>query len=248
MITRLSRLRYLRIAGFAAGSVVVAGAAFLVTASASGMNIGFKPAAANQTLAAAASPSPSKSAKAADLCNAFMTHLAKDVGLKNTADLNAAIQKAIGETLADQVSQGAISQTQADTLKKQLASQQACALAGKLGTGHHVDKGRLGAYLKQYQSAAAAALGITDAELKTDLAKGQSLSEIAAAKNVKEADFRTKLIANLQKALDAAVTSNQLTTTQEQAIINRLKTGPLPLWDKKTHKGAPATASPATSA
>jgi hypothetical protein len=246
MITRLSRLRYLRIVGLAAGAVAVAGAAVLVTASASGLNLGFKPAASAQTLAAA-SPSTTQS-KATDVCGAFMTHLGTDLG-KSQADLNAAIQKAIGETLTDEVNNGTITQTQANAIKQQLGNQQVCALAGQLGKGgHHGAKGQLGAYLQQYQTAAASALGISETELKTDLGNGQTLSQIAAAKKVSEADFRTRLIAKLQPVLDTAVANKHLTTAQEQMIINRLKTGPLPLWDKPLHKGAPATASPAASA
>ena len=93
-------------------------------------------------------------------------------------------------------------------------------------------------------SAAASTLGITDAALKADLAKGMTLSQVAAAQKVTEAQFRTGLIAKLTPVLDAAVTSKKLTPAQEQAIIKRLQTGPIPLWNKPIQKKA-ATATPA---
>jgi hypothetical protein len=43
---RFANLRYLRIFGLAAGAVAVTGAAVLVTASAAGLSIGFRPSAA----------------------------------------------------------------------------------------------------------------------------------------------------------------------------------------------------------
>lgn len=77
---------------------------------------------------------------------------------------------------------------------------------------------------------------------------GQTLSQIAATQHVSEADFRAKLIANLQPTLDTAVTNKHLTSAQEQAILNQLKTGELPLWSKPLHMKPVAPASPAAGA
>src|SRR5438876_605593 len=63
------------------------------------------------------------------------------------------------------------------------------------------------------------------------------------AQKVSEGDFRTKLINNLKPALDKAVTDKKLTADQETAILNRLKTGPLPLWNAHTPKPKPATSA-----
>jgi len=102
--------------------------------------------------------------------------------------------------------------------------------------------------MQQYITAAAAALGVTEAQLKADLAAHQSLSQVAAAQRVTEADFRTKLIANLKPALDQAVASNKLTPAQEQAIMSRLQTGPLPLWNAPARPAKPIpTATPAAT-
>jgi hypothetical protein len=253
-MTSLAKLRHLRVLGFALGAVAVAGAAVLVTASAAGLNVGFRPAA-SQHLDQAATASVSQQASASAVCNAFISHLSSDLG-KSQAQVNAAIQKAIGETLADEVKNKDVTQAQADTIKQKLAGSQApCALAGNLGKKPAPAPGAgagatTGAYMQQLVSAAASALGISDTTLKTNLANGMTLSQIAAAHNppVTEAQFRTNLISKLKPLLDTAVTNKKLTAAQEQTILQRLQTGPIPFWSTPMRRPKPsAPASPATS-
>ena len=241
MITRLWKVRYLRVAGMAAGAVAVVGAAVVVTASAAGVSFGTRPAAGNVAAVDAKTQSTA--------CAAFMKHFADRIH-KTQAEINTAFQQAIADTLADEVKSGQITQAQADAIKKKLAGQTPCALPLTAGHHHGGSKAHIGAYLQQYITAAAAALGITETQLKSDLAAGQSLSQVAAASHVSEADFRTKVIASLKPVLDKAVTDKKLTADQEQKIINALQTGPLPLWntaDKHPKPPAPATAAGTTT-
>ena len=242
MITRLWKIRYLRIAGMALGAVAVAGAAIVVTASAAGVSLGPKPAGAGNVQAADVKTQSSA-------CADFMKHFADDIH-KSQAEINGAFQKAIAETLADEVKSGQITQAQADAIKKKLANQTPCTLPSAAPRGHGGQKAPLGAYMQQYLTEAAAALGISQTQLKTDLAAGQSLSQVAAAQHVSEADFRTKLIANLKPVLDKTVTDKKLTSAQEQQIISALQNGPLPLWNaavKRPKPSAPPTATTATT-
>jgi hypothetical protein len=243
----LSRARILRVAGLSIGAVAVGVAAIAVTASASGMTLNFNRTSAPQ-------PAPASSLTAVDAssasaqCSAFMKHFAVEIG-KTQAQINAAFQKAIADTLADEVKSGQITQAQADAIKAKLANQTPCNLPTVRAPGEN--KTAIGAYMQQYLAAAASALGITQTQLTADLKSGQSLSQIASAQHVSEADFRTKLIAGLKPALDQAVAGKKITSAQEQAIITRLQTGPLPLWNGPTHKPkasaptAPASPSPA---
>lgn len=242
MITKLGKARQLRIAGFALAGVAVAGAAVAVTASAAGFTLGFKPNGSSQP-AAASSAALSQSSTSSTVCSDFMSHLAVRMG-KSQAQINTAFQQAIADTLADQVKNKQITQAQADQIAKKLAGQTPCTLAQTMPAKGHAKPAGIGAYMQAYESAAAGALGITPDQLKADLAAGQSLSQIAATQHVSEADFRTKLIANLQPTLDAAVANKTLTATQEQAIINQLKTGELPLWNRPAHPKPGATATP----
>jgi hypothetical protein len=248
-MTSLAKLRQLRVLGFALGAVLVAGAAVLVTASAAGLNVGFRPSSAQP--AAAATASVSQKASASAVCNDFISHLSSDLG-KSQSQVNAAVQKAIGETLADEVKNKDLTQAQADAIKQKLASQPPCTLAGNLGKPAAAPGAgaTIGAYTAQLISAAASALGITDAQLKTDLAGGMTLSQIAAAQKppVTEAQFRTRLIAKLTPLLDTAVTNKKLTSAQEQAIIKQLQTGPIPFWSTSMRRPKPAApASPAAT-
>ena len=235
MKNRLLAPPRLRSVGFAVTAVAVAAAALVVTASAAGMRFGFGSSAApgsNADLTAL------QATAASAACQDFVTHFATDLG-KSQAEVNAAFQKAIGETLADEVKNGKLTQAQADAIKQRLAKTPPCAAAGAIGRPGMGRKGTLGAFLRQYLKASAAALGITEDQLRTDLRSGQSLSQVAASKNVSESDFRSKLVANLKPVLDKAVTDKKITAAQEQRLLDRLKTGPLPLWTR-----APRTAKP----
>jgi len=246
---RFQTTRLLRVVGFAAGGVAVAGAAVLVTASAAGLNVGFHTSSPQPAQAAAASVA--SKANASTICNDFISHLSSDLG-KSQSQVNSAVQQAIGETLADEVKNGDLTQAQANAIKARLASRPPCTLAGSLTPGPAASPAKVGAYLQQLMTAAASALGISDATLKADLAKGMTLSQIAAAQKpaVTEAQFRTRLIAQLTPLLGAAVKSNKLTSAQEQAILKQLQTGEIPYWNapiRKLRPAAPASPAPATT-
>jgi len=240
VIHRLANLTLLRIAGLAVGAAVVSGAAVLVTASAAGYSLPFLTPSPPAVGASTAAVGP-LSAQPSALCSNFVSHLSTDLGM-SPAEVNAAFQKAIGQTLADEVKNGKLTQARADAIQKRLAGRAPCAIAGNLKPG-----GKLAAFRPALLSAAASALGINDQTLKADLGKGMTLSQIAAAQNVTEATFRARLIAKLTPVLDAAVTNKQLTPKQEQAIIKRLQSGPIPLWNKPTHAGNPPAKPTPTS-
>ena len=246
MVTRIAKLRSFRIATFAIGGVAVAGAAVLITASAAGLNVGFRSPSPGQPASGDANAVTQGSGKISAVCIDFVTHFAGDLGTSQ-AKVNSAFQKAVGQTLADEVKNGDLTQAQADSIQQKLAGRAPCSLAA--GLGKPSARAKIGPYLMQLESAAASALGISDTQLKADLAQGMTLSQIAAAQNppVTEAQFRTRLIANLTPLLDAAVKNQQLTAAQEQAILQRIQTGPIPFWNKPIHGSAGAApASPST--
>ena len=237
MINRLARLTWLRTIGLAAGAAAVSGAAVLVTASAAGYTVPFFSNPSGQAPLASTASLDQKAGTPSPLCTDFLTHFSADLNTSQAA-LTAAFQKAIGETLADQVKNGKLTQVQADAIKQKLAGRAPCQIAGALRRPGN----KLAAFRPAYLSAAASALGITDEALKADLAKGMTLSQIAAAQKpaVTEAQFRSRVIAKLTPVLDAAVTNKKLTAAQEQAIIKRLQTGPIPLWNKPAPSRAAA--------
>ena len=241
---KLANLSFLRIAGLAVGAAAVSGAAVIVTAYAAGYNLPFL-TPSPQAARASTNVLAQQPAKPSALCTDFIGHFSTDLQTTDAA-VNAAFLKAIGQTLADQVKTGKLTQTQADAITKRLAGRAPCAIAG--GLKAPAPGGNLAAYRQQLLSAAASALGITDQTLKTDLGKGMTLSQIAAVRKVSEVQFRKGLITNLTPVLDAAVTNHKLTSQQEQAIIKRLQTGSIPLWNKPMRKAAisvaPASPNP----
>jgi len=239
MINKLAHLTFLRVAGLAAGAAAVSGAVVLVSASAAGYNLPFLTPSSNPSQTTAASLDE-QAGRPSALCTNFLTHLSADLNTSPAA-LNAAYQKAIGETLADEVKSGKLTPARADAIQKRLAGKAPCTIANGL-----LPRPGLAAFRPALLSAAASALGISDETLKADLGKGMTLSQIAAAQHVTEAQFRERLIAKLKPVLDAAVTNEKLTPAREQAIIKRLQTGPIPFWNRPLHNPAatPATTTP----
>src|SRR5262245_18776823 len=234
MINRIWKPRYLGVVGLAAAAVAVAGAAVVVTASAAGMTFGF-----HSTPAGTAAVDANTSST---VCSNFMKHFAVDLG-KSQAEINEAFQKAIAETLADEAKSGQITQAQADAIKKKLAGQTPCTLPSTVRRPG--GEKALAAFMQQYLAAAASALGLSETQLQADLKSGQSLSQIAAAQHVTEADFRTRVTGSLKPVLEKAVTDKKTTAAQEKEILNRLRTGPLPLWNTAV-KPRPKPATTAT--
>jgi hypothetical protein len=242
VITTLARPRTLRLAGFAAGAIAVAGAAVYVTASAAGYTFNAGGAPHASTTAAGLTSATSDSAAASAACTDFMTHFTADLG-STQAKVDTAFQQAIAETLADEVKAGKLTQAQADAIKQRLAGKNPCSIGPALSS-HGKGNGKQAAYRQELLTAAASALGITADQLKADFAKGMSLSQIAAAHNppITESQFRTNLIAAIKPLLDQAVANKQLTSAQEQKILQRLQTGPIPNWDKAPKTAATPTA------
>ena len=239
MITTIATPKNLRIASFAAGAAAIAAAAVYMTASAAGYSFNFGgQKAAN--VPAAGTVADKSSSPASGVCNEFVGHFSSDLGVSQDK-VNSAFQEAVGQTLADEVTAGHITQAQADAITKKMAGKAPCTLAGSLGGRNAAGA----AYTQALMAAAATALGVTPDQLKADLAKGMTLHQIADAQNppVTEAQFRSRLIANLKPVLDAMVTNKRITTAQEQKILTALQTGPIPFWDKPMRKPA-AAASP----
>jgi uncharacterized protein YidB (DUF937 family) len=204
------------------GALLAAGFVVTVTAAVSGLR--------TVPLAAAASPQPSASpgaaAKSQAFCDSFVNHLASNLG-KKPGDVQKAATSALDQTLADAVKSGQLTQQQADAIKARQAAKPVCSgglaeLRPDRGQSH----GRVA--MADY----AKALGISPQELKQQLASGKTIKDIATAKGMDENTFRNNLVNAAKADLDAKVAAGKLTQQQEDAVLNKLKTAPLPRWDK----------------
>ena len=217
-----------------AGTLLAAALIGLVTVAAASPKPSASPSASPSS-----SPSASQS-KAQTYCSSFVNHLASDLG-KKPDQVQKAISDALDQTLADAVKAGDLTQKQADAIKARRGNDQVCA--GALGRiGHGAGAGtRIG--LAEY----AKALGITQQELRQDLASGKTVKDIAASKGMDENAFRNNLVNAAKSDLDPKVASGQLTQKQEDNILAKLKSAPLPMWDQPV-KRAGAGKKPGSAA
>lgn len=189
-------------------------------------------------IALAASPTPagtlaaSKTSGPSAYCTSFVGHLAGDLG-KSQGDVSSAIGKAIGQSLAEAVKNGSLTQAQADKLKNRLAQPGgACQSLSGLRQLFGGGATQWGGALKFGLNAAASALKITTAELKQDVAKGMTLHQVADSKGVTEDQFKASVVAGLTQKLDQAVRNGKLTKDQEAKILARANQAISMRWDR----------------
>ena len=146
---------------------------------------------------------------------AVINDAAKQLGVKPSA-LSSALKKALEDRVDAAVAAGRLTKTEGDALKARIESGGLPLFFGGLHGpggrefGHDVD-------------AAAAYLGLTTAQLTTDLQSGKTLAQIAQGQGKSVSGLVDALVAAAQKDLDAAVAAGRLTQAQEQSILSRLK-------------------------
>ena len=199
--------------------------------------------AATSTPLLAATPSPSPSTGQA-YCDRFTGHVASNLG-KTQSQVQKAIADAIGQTLNDAVKNGDLTQQQADAIKSRLGSS-GSTCAGLPGLGRRGGPGILPRAKAPGLGEVAKALGISQSELQQDLRSGKTVKDLAAAKGMDEAAFRSKLASVTKADLDPQVASGKITQKQEDAVLQRIQTGPLPFWDR-TQPSAPKRPGPSPS-
>ena len=154
------------------------------------------------------------------LRNAFLDKLAAALNIQRSA-LDTAIVSAGTGTIDEAVQQGTLTQEQADALRPRIQSGD----AGPLFGGHRGFRGKRDtAGVKQAMfDAAAQALGITTDELRTQLHSGQTLAQLAQARNTTEQAVTTAALAAAKTQLDQAVANGSLTQAQAGEIYARLQ-------------------------
>ncbi len=145
---------------------------------------------------------------------AFLNDAAKRLNV-TPEELKAALQGAYGDRLDAAVAAGKITKEQADAMKQRSAQ-------GGLpffGGGH---RGGFGHHGPPSLAAAATYLGLTEAQLRTELQSGKSLADVAKAKNKSVDELKKALAADTKNKLDAAVKAGKLTQAQADELQSRL--------------------------
>jgi hypothetical protein len=181
---------------------------------AAGAVIGLAVAGAGGAFAATRLGSPQATSQA------IVDDAAKQLGIQ-PSKLSDALKKALENQVDAAVKDGTLTKAEGDAAKARIESGEvplffAPGLRGGHGEGpgfHHF--GDLGA--------AAGYLGLTQAELRTQLESGKSLAQIAKDKG-KSVDGLVQVLYDSAKTrLDAAVAAGRLTKDKEDAILGDLK-------------------------
>ena len=152
--------------------------------------------------------------------DAYIASVAKHAGVGVDA-LKAAMKTAAIEQVDAALAAGEITKAQADAAKQRIES----GATGPLGGfGGHMGMGPGGiGHGGGFLAAAADYLGLTQAELRTELAADKSLADVAKAKG-KSVDGLTEAIVAAHTAkLDAAVKDGKITSDQAKQILAQLE-------------------------
>lgn len=162
-------------------------------------------------LAATGSGTPSEESKQ------IVEAAAADLGV-TSAELTAALKKALLARVDAQLKAGTISEEQAAASRQRINSE-SFALFGPLGGP------RGGAHHGMALATAATYLGTTESALRTSLASGKSLADVAKATEGKSVDgLVAAIVAAEKKQLAAAVTAGRLTEAQQASLLAGLET------------------------
>jgi hypothetical protein len=148
---------------------------------------------------------------------AIVNDAANQLGVE-PSELTAALKQALENRVDAAVEAGTITEEQGAALKERIAAGDYPILGLRGGgPGHHFGFGRGFGHL----DAAANYLGVTETALRTQLADGKTLAEVAEAQNKSVDGLVDALVADEKKALDAAVTAGRLTDAQRDAMLAR---------------------------
>jgi hypothetical protein len=132
-------------------------------------------------------------------------------------ELSDALKKALENRVDAAVAAGSLTKEQGEALKARIESQDYPLLGGGgFRFGHH---GGPGGHGFGHLDAAATYLGLTEAELRTQLSDGKTLADVAKAKGKTVDGLVSALVADEKKELDEAVSSGRLTQAQADEIL-----------------------------
>jgi hypothetical protein len=162
--------------------------------------------------------------------SSFLDSVAKHLGI-SSAELEDATRAAAIDQVDQALEEGRITQEQADELKSRIESED---FPGFLGPGligprlfefGHAERGGPGHHMLfgDKLSSAADYLGLTQAELREQLAGGKSLAEIAEAEGKSVDGLQQAMLAGAKSDLDEAVRNERLTQEQADEIYEHLQ-------------------------
>ncbi len=171
-------------------------------------------AAAGGGAAVAASQDGSPSAES----NAIIDDAAAQLGI-SPSKLSDALKKALGDRVDAAVAAGRLTKEEGDALKARIQSDAFPLLLGPPGgLGHFGHFGHFAGL-----DAAASYLGLTEAQLRSELASGKSLAQVARDHSKSVEGLVSALVDAEKKELAEAVASGRIAKAQEDELLAGLK-------------------------
>lgn len=150
---------------------------------------------------------------------AVIDDAAKQLGV--TPDkLSDALKQALANRVDAAVAAGRLTKEQGDALKARIAQGETPLVVGPgFGRGDHDGRHKIFGDL----STAASYLGLSEAELRTQLASGKTLADVAKAQSKSVDGLVTALTDAAKKKLDDAVAAGRLTQAQADEVAGEFK-------------------------
>jgi len=156
----------------------------------------------------------SDSSSPAEENQAIIDDAAQQLGI-SPSKLSDALKKALSDHVDAAVAAGRMTKAEGDALKQRLESGDVPLFAGPHRGFGHLGFGGL--------DAAAGYLGVTEAQLRTELEGGKTLAQVAQAHGKSIDGLVDALVAEAKQHLDAAVAAGRLTKAQETEMLNGLR-------------------------
>jgi polyhydroxyalkanoate synthesis regulator phasin len=153
---------------------------------------------------------------------AIVNDAAKQLGVE-PAKLSAALEQALKNRIDAAVKDGRLTKEQGDAMKNRIT---AAAFPLFIGPGFERDGARHRAFGGPWGhnlDAAAAYLGLTEAQLDAALESGKSLAQVAKDQGKAADKLVDTLVAAATKRLDQAVTDGRLTKAERDKVVADLK-------------------------
>ena len=148
---------------------------------------------------------------------AVLDSAAKKLGISSTK-LSDALKQALAERVDTAVAAGRLTKEQGDALKQRINSENFPLFGGRHERGF-----RHGGFIGKLD-AAADYLGLTEAQLRSQLESGKSLAQVAQAQGKSVSGLVDALVAAAKKRLDVAVAAGRLTKAQADEMLAGLRT------------------------
>jgi hypothetical protein len=146
---------------------------------------------------------------------AVIADAAKQLGIE-PAKLTDALKKALENRVDAAVAAGRLTKAEGDALKARIESGDTPLLGGPFHEFHHFGHG-------PGLDAAATYLGLTEAQLRTELEGGKTLAQIATAHGKTVDGLVNALLDAAKKRIDAAVDAGRLTRSEADSLLAGLK-------------------------